>query len=162
MKKKFVIVICFIASLVSCSVDDKTSSFAFSVAKQFGLAVSNKQFQCPFPKDLSCDPEVNVRSFDGTCNNLRQPFIGSSQTPHKRVLSPEYDDGISSPRTKSLSGKKLPNPRGLSLNLSSDPFNIQELIWSHLWVIFGQFLTHDIAATALSNCMIKFFSLLIF
>jgi len=157
MKIKFVILICFFASLVGGNVDVKTSPFAYTVAKQFSLALINVQYECPFSnKNLSCDPQKHVRSFDGTCNNLQQPLLGSTQTPHKRLLSPAYDDGISSPRVRSISGNMLPNPRGLSLNLSTDSFNTQEQIWTHLWVTFGQFLTHDIAATALSNCMIKF------
>ena len=160
MKKTFVILICFLTSSAVCNVDDKTSPFAYTVASQFSLANAKQKFQCPFSNQNSnCNPLLTVRSFDGTCNNLQQPLLGSTQTPHKRLLSPAYDDGISSPRVRSISGNMLPNPRGLSLNLSTDSFNTQEQIWTHLWVTFGQFITHDIAATALSNCKFKCFLL---
>ena len=132
-------------------VDDKTSSNAFSIAQQFTAAISNQTFKCPFVAPSSCDSTQKYRSFDGICNNLQQPLLGSIETPHKRLLSPEYDDGVGMPKVKSVSGKMLPNPRLLSNTLSMDPMNMQELIWSNLWVIFGQFLTHDITATALSS-----------
>ena len=158
MKNILIILVCFLTCSVYGLVDDKTSPFAYNIARQFGLALGNRSFQCLFSdQSVKCDPRDNFRSFDGTCNNLKQPLLGSAQTPHKRLLRPAYDDGVSRPRSKSVSGNPLPNPRRLSINLSSDPFNTQELIWTHLWVIFGQFLTHDITSTALSNGMFNFF-----
>ena len=138
---------------VHASIDDKTSPNAFYIAQQFNLAASNQSFKCPFTDKLTlkCDSNEMYRSFDGTCNNLQRPGLGSIETPHKRLLSPEYDDGFSAIRKKSL-----PTARLVSEVLSSDPFNMQELIWTHLWVIFGQFITHDISSTALTNCNFHF------
>jgi hypothetical protein len=82
---------------------------------------------------------------------LANPLIGSKETPFKRLLAPEYGDGFGKPRTIASSGKKLPNPRLLSTLLNTDKLNLQELIWSHLWIMFGQFLAHDLTATALTN-----------
>ncbi len=41
----------------------------------------------------ACVP-IKYRSFDGTCNNLRQPSWGSALSPLERLAPPEYDDGI--------------------------------------------------------------------
>jgi peroxidase len=98
-----------------------------------------------------CDPTLKYRSFDGTCNNLKNPLIGSKETPFKRLLPPEYDDGFGKPKIKASSGKKLPNPRLLSTLVNTDTLNLQEFFWSHLWIMFGQFLAHDLTATAFTN-----------
>ena len=41
----------------------------------------------------------DYQSFDGSCNNLDNPFFDKSNTPYKRMISPEYGDGVNSPRT---------------------------------------------------------------
>ena len=137
----------------SKKVDDKTSPNAFNIRSEFILASTNKLFTCPFeaPVAVLCDSSKKYRSFDGTCNNLKQPLLGSMETPHKRLLPPVYEDGFSAPRFNALSGKPLPNPRLVSQRLNVDESNLQELVWSHLWIVFGQFLAHDMVATALTN-----------
>jgi hypothetical protein len=42
-----------------------------------------------------------------------------SISPFKRILSPVYNDGISEPRIKSVTGKLLPNPRSIALIVHS-------------------------------------------
>ena len=142
--------------IAHASIDDKTSPNAFFIAQQFALASNNETFTCPFnQKLLECDPNEKYRSLDGTCNNLLNPLLGSIETPHKRLLKPEYEDGFSKPRNKASSGlADLPSPRYISLALNSDPENILELIWTNMWVTFGQFIAHDISSTALSNSSI--------
>ena len=49
-----------------------------------------------------------------------------------------------------MSGNNLPKARVVSKALDSDNLAF-ERIWTHAGVIFGQFLTHDIVATALAN-----------
>lgn len=42
-----------------------------------------------------CNPKSRYRSFNGTCNNLRKPEIyGVAYTPFRRILPPDYADGI--------------------------------------------------------------------
>lgn len=117
------------------------------------MSSNNGTFTCPFVAPSSCDSTQKYRSFDGKCNNLQQSLLGSAETPHKRLLPPEYDDGYGTPKIRASSGNMLPNPRFLSNILNVDTANIQELIWSNLWIIFGQFITHDITGTALTNRM---------
>ena len=131
-------------------VDDKTSPNAFNIREQFILASTNQPFECPFEEPV-CDSSQKYRTFDGTCNNLRQRLLGSIETPHKRLLPPVYEDGFSAIRVNSFLGNSLPNPRLVSQGLNVVESNLQELIWSHLWIIFGQFLAHDMVATALTD-----------
>ena len=143
-------------AVVYASVDDKTTPFAYNVAQAFNQAISQKfkRVQCPFSNDIECDPSSRYRTAEGTCNNLKNPLIGSIQTPFKRYLSPNYDDGFSAPRVKSVTGNTLPNPRFISTQVDSDN-NLFEKIWSSAFVIFGQFLAHDIASTAKTNSKTK-------
>jgi hypothetical protein len=38
----------------------------------------------------TCNPNLQFRSFDGSCNNLRDPNMGRTGTPYQRILLPEY------------------------------------------------------------------------
>ena len=40
-----------------------------------------------------CDRHSKYRNIDGTCNNLRKPKYGKSNTPLQRLLKPSYQDG---------------------------------------------------------------------
>ncbi len=89
------------------------------------------------------------RTYDGTCNNLENPVVGSVNTPYIRILPPAYQDGFDSPRTLNVAGTPLPNPRSVSLSISQ-PQVVQRLAagQNHLFVFFGQFITHDMGATS--------------
>jgi hypothetical protein len=59
--------------------------------------VQNVQFRapdrfCPFAVPVTCDPNTPYRTFDGSCNNLKVPWWGQSNTPYKRWLAPDYSD----------------------------------------------------------------------
>jgi len=41
-----------------------------------------------------CNPNSKYRTFNGSCNNLRVPTWGASNTPFLRLLNAEYSDGI--------------------------------------------------------------------
>jgi len=87
------------------------------------------------------------RTIDGSCNRPRG--WGAGMTPFRRALPPDYADGIDLPR-KARSGKELPSAREVSLKVhkpsaSSNPF------FTVMLAVFGQFLDHDITATALSQ-----------
>ena len=53
-------------------------------------------------------------------NNLNQPFLGQSNTPYKRMLMPVYSDGLSEIKMYSVTKNLLPNPRSISLKLSTE------------------------------------------
>lgn len=84
---------------------------------------------------------------DGTCNHDKQS--GSSMMAFRRVLPPDYADGISEPR-KGKMGNDLPSARQVSLQVHppAPSYNPQFTV---MLAVFGQFLDHDITATAISQ-----------
>lgn len=95
---------------------------------------------------LKCNPHERFRSIDGTCNNLKNPNWGAALTPFVRIESADYADDLSEPR-KSQSNKALPNARDVSRKVhgsNADRTNPDSKTLSHLAMIWGQFLDHDI------------------
>ncbi|XP_065281622.2 salivary peroxidase/catechol oxidase-like [Dermacentor albipictus] len=97
---------------------------------------------------LTCEPEPPCnaskpyREIDGSCNNVDHPDWGKTDSCLRRVLSPAYSDGISKPRL-SCNGSQLPSARLISMRLHEQK-NVTHENLTHLAMIFGQFLTHDI------------------
>ncbi len=60
----------------------------------------------------------------------------------KRYLNPVYADGLAAPRSKSVNGQPLPNPRLISRSLMNDNSE-SEKDYSDLLVYFGQWQGHD-------------------
>jgi len=91
------------------------------------------------------------RSEDGTCNNLKHPLWGRANVALTRLLAPDYEDGVSSPRGSSRNGTSfLPSPRLISGALISHedrPDNDYTL----LLMQWGQFIDHDITHTPLNK-----------
>jgi hypothetical protein len=48
---------------------------------------------CPYSIKPKCNPKAKYRTADGTCNNLKNPLWGKSQTPFERFVFPFYEDG---------------------------------------------------------------------
>lgn len=92
----------------------------------------------------------NLYTFDGSCNNPSNGMLGRTNSCHRRILQPAYDDGVDAPRRRSVTGRgDLPNARTISLNaltrilsrVGDDPnFN-------HNRMSFGQFIAHDVTLT---------------
>lgn len=105
-----------------------------------------------------CRPEDKFRTLDGTCNNLHAPEKGASMQPFRRILPPVYDDGFSSPRTKSIVGndKFLLSAREVSRRFTDSADHVAiETKLSMLFLTWGQFLDHDMTNTGSSkgvNC----------
>jgi peroxidase len=147
--------------IVNCKQSMRSSSLTSRILHDLFEQSSNSPrstlSSCPFQVNITCDSTAKYRSYDGTCNNLNNPILGSINTPYVRVLPPAYGDGTNSPRNVStVTGEALPNPRSISLTISV-PSQVQHLVnngLSQLFPQFGQFLTHDIlgtSATADSN-----------
>ncbi|KAJ8915001.1 hypothetical protein NQ315_002526 [Exocentrus adspersus] len=130
------------------------------------------------PRTLGCGtapascPQTRYRSYDGTCNNLRNPVLGSPNTPYTRLLPPKYADesfrlimkpgvliffydntnslfcviGISNP-TIARSGNQLPGARTLSLVIYPD-VPVEDPIWTLNAMQYGQIITHDMSMIA--------------
>jgi len=107
---------------------------------------------CPYTS-VTCNSSYIYRSYDGTCNNLAlNSLYGSKDTPYKRYLSLGYDDGTNSARQTSTNGSDLPNPRTISITISvPTSTNVLEFNITHLYALFGQFLTHDITGVSTST-----------
>ena len=99
-----------------------------------------------------CDEDSRYRSHSGRCNNLRSPEEGASNTAQRRILPSLYQDGISSPRVRSVLGSPLPSARLVSQRLHQD-LNIEEQ-YSLMLMQWGQFLDHDLVMvpTAQPGC----------
>ena len=103
-------------------------------------------------KSYNCHtPIINkYRTIDGTCNNLRQPLLGASNTAFRRVLSPVYEDSVYLPvglqqyLTERYFDSPWPSARCLSeqVVITEDEINSKTL--THMHMQWGQFLDHDI------------------
>ncbi|XP_017752469.1 PREDICTED: uncharacterized protein LOC108545399 isoform X1 [Eufriesea mexicana] len=92
-------------------------------------------------------PLTKYRTFDGSCNRPMQQ--GASMTPFKRLLPPNYADGIETPR-RAVSGSELPSARDVSLKVHK-PSPSSNPNFTVMLAVYGQFLDHDITATAISQ-----------
>ena len=68
-------------------------------------------------KRVRCNWRYPYRTITGVCNNILRPFKGATNTPFKRLLFPDYADGISKPR-QSRNEFPLPNARLFSFKVS--------------------------------------------
>lgn len=123
-----------------------TKNFTLKHLKQFQLP---KEF-CPFKKTISCDQNNRFSNIDGSCNNIKNPWFGKSETPYKRYLTPAYQDKLDIPRTMAKNGQSLPNVRRISRALCKENFLVDNH-FTHMTAFFGQFLTHDISMGGVST-----------
>ena len=57
------------------------------------LPVAQSYSYCPYSKNIACPSDTSYRTFDGTCNNLKNPLIGRAMTPFRRLMPAKYADG---------------------------------------------------------------------
>jgi peroxidase len=131
-----------LASKSDCSVELQTrfvptvEEYRAQTLRQ-GCAQEIQQNNC---QENACFNQ-NYRTFDGTCNNLRDTNKGAAFSPFTRLLPARYVDGIgemfgSRPGT-------APNPRLITRFLLSSKVAIPSAA-NGLVMQFGQFLSHDI------------------
>ncbi|RWS21197.1 Heme peroxidase-like protein, partial [Leptotrombidium deliense] len=80
-------------------------------------------------------------SLDGSCNNLKSPIQGKSYTCHRRLLPPDYADGIYKIR-ESVLGGPLPNARLISNEVLLDVERLDYTV-TQMNMQWGQFIIHD-------------------
>ncbi|XP_064095412.1 peroxidase-like [Macrobrachium nipponense] len=101
------------------------------------------------PRPGPCDPHARYRSVDGSCNNVDHPLWGASFTSFRRAMPPDYGDGVSSLRI-AYDGGQLPSAREISSKIHvNKPAESQS--YTILLMAWGQFIDHDITATALAK-----------
>lgn len=129
--------------------DELNKRFDFDPLNLLANVKAPREF-CPFKTSLNCNPNDKFSRIDGSCNNLQQPWLGRAETPYKRYFQPSYDDQINMPRTRSASGRQLPNPRVVSRTMSNDNFQFDNTA-THLVAAFGQFISHDVTSSAVAS-----------
>ncbi|XP_060868199.1 peroxidase-like [Metopolophium dirhodum] len=133
--------LCFI-SILGISISCKTANEDFVIYHGDGPQ-SNSIYYDKCAPTVTCNRNAIYRTANGSCNNLKNPLWGSSETPYIRLSEAAYNDGDHEVRKQS-NGSMLPIPRKVQLSLfleksqnSSDHNNY------HLSQ-FGQWVTHDI------------------
>ncbi|XP_033761418.1 myeloperoxidase-like [Pecten maximus] len=95
-----------------------------------------------------CDANSRFRTIDGSCNNLKHPRWGMSFRAQRRYRQPAYQDGISTPRKKSVTFNDLPSPRVISNKVfKAGPKSELSAGITSMHMSFGQFLDHDFIFT---------------
>ena len=100
-----------------------------------------------------CSNQKIYRTADGTCNNRNNPTYGAANTPYRRLILPQYEDGISAPRGWLQStGSSLfagpfappnPSPRVVSTGVIFDSYTPGGP-HTHILMQWGQFMDHDL------------------
>lgn len=101
----------------------------------------------PRPTDPPLDPvepvEEEIRSIDGTGNNLADPALGSAGTELRRLVDSDYADGISEPSGEDrLSAREISNILADQEETIPNANGLSDLVWQ-----WGQFIDHDITLT---------------
>ncbi|XP_067002115.2 uncharacterized protein [Anabrus simplex] len=100
--------------------------------------------------EFSSCPPTQYRSVDGSCNNLQHPLKwGVAMRPFRRTMPADYADGVSEARTAS-DGSDLPSAREVSVTVHR-PLYHDDPDFTVMLAVWGQFIDHDITATALSQ-----------
>ncbi|XP_019617513.1 PREDICTED: thyroid peroxidase-like [Branchiostoma belcheri] len=104
---------------------------------------------CNEPEDTCKTHEIDgheFRSADGCGNNKDHTQWGTPKECLKRLLDPQYEDGLSAPRTTGRDGSPLPNARLVSLIVHED-LRKPSREASHMLMQFGQFMSHEVTQT---------------
>ncbi|XP_030371156.1 chorion peroxidase [Scaptodrosophila lebanonensis] len=106
----------------------------------------------PTSDHLKCDFNARYRRANGVCNNKKHPRnFGAAMVPYRRMVAPDYADGISTPRAShNMTGGRLPPAREVSLRIHRSSYDTDSN-FTVMLAVFGQFLDHDITATSLTT-----------
>ncbi|KAH8236646.1 hypothetical protein KR026_007355 [Drosophila bipectinata] len=100
---------------------------------------------------LDCDFNARYRRSTGVCNNKQHPrTFGASMVPYRRMVSPDYADGIAAPRESHHGRRRLPPARQVSLKIHRSSYETDSN-FTVMLAVFGQFMDHDITATSLTT-----------
>ncbi|KAJ6215754.1 hypothetical protein RDWZM_010254 [Blomia tropicalis] len=99
------------------------------------------ELESPITLTTHCEPNEPYRRLDGKCNNPIHTNLGSSFHCHRRLMPPDYSDGIHEIRT-GVDGRPLPSPR-LVTQLMMPDIDLNDPHLSAFHFAWGQFLVHD-------------------
>lgn len=57
------------------------------------IATTNGDYFKKCAPVVTCNPDDKYRTFNGSCNNLRNPNWGAALTPFYRLMNAEFNDG---------------------------------------------------------------------
>lgn len=106
---------------------------------------------CGYRKDqlqFGCNPASKFPAYDGSCNNLIKPTLGMAYSCHRRLIPPDYGDGVKSLRL-AASGQPLPNARLIS-NEILPSINEVDPELTQMNMQWGQFMVHDMVRTPIT------------
>lgn len=117
----------------------------------YSLASTPLESSCKKQHKICSQEELlsPYRSVDGTCNNEHDGPRGAAFTAYRRLLHPEYLDGVQEPR-RAVNKKQLPSARFVSSTLikpteeSHSAFTLAVAQWS-------EFIEHDLSHTPTSK-----------
>jgi len=117
-----------------------------------------KDYKCPYVAYADCNNSNlydRYRTFDGRCNNKKNPMWGAFASPLARFFQPKYEDGYHMPRGAQFKVgggylSRLPSARKVSAGIITAK-NVTDATHSHAVMQFGQFLDHDFSSTAKSE-----------
>ena len=99
----------------------------------------------------TCSPNSVFRTFDGTCNNIREPNWGAADTAFVRILRALYYDaeGLNEPigYPNQPNAPDVPSPFEVSRDFIKDEVasaSSSSSTLTHVVMQFGQFLDHDL------------------
>ncbi|CAK1544357.1 unnamed protein product [Leptosia nina] len=143
--------VAYAAEQATRSLIDGTNSSMLDGSVGIGPMINGSFPEPPYCRPATTPCELSkYRAQDGSCNNLQNPLRwGVSNTPFRRVLPASYGDGISSPRT-GVNGVMLPSARDVSVTVHR-PSYAHDSTLTVMLAVWGQFIDHDITATALSK-----------
>ncbi|XP_012227189.1 peroxidase-like [Linepithema humile] len=104
------------------------------------LSSIHDQIRCGDTFSQACQ-QSRYRSYDGSCNNLRNPTWGLANTRYGRLVRARYSDGIRAP-SRSITGLDLPSARLVSYTLFPDT-DVNDNLWTLAAMQYGQIITHD-------------------
>jgi len=95
-----------------------------------------------------CSHNPSYRTIDGTCNNPKNPDLGSTSQAFKRVIPAVYGDGVFLPRLNGKDNTPLPSARLISTTLHTNTESLAQKS-TVLVMQWGQFVDHDLTGTPL-------------
>jgi len=119
------------------NLDKNQGTFALP---KFSLKGSKIADTCP-ASPSRCIKNAKYRTIDGSCNNPENSSWGRSNTALQRLLPPDYEDGLESPRTTGLPSARVVSTATIS---SEGKENKKYTLMLMQW---GQFVDHDITHT---------------
>lgn len=101
---------------------------------------------CPTKYTATPCQVQRYRELDGRCNNVENPNWGSTLAAFRRLLPPNYSDGVNAPRI-SASGQPLPTARLVS-SINHKDLGFHDHAVTVYLPAWGQLIDHDMALGA--------------